>query len=766
MHDQFFNILNSFSRPFLLVDEKGDILQSNSGFKEIIQYTDTEGFNICQLASQEGVYADKLTSFWAKLKSGTSFSHPLMLLTSDGGQIQVELEAAPYLKDQKGRYTYLLLFEVVKNEVGEKQDLAKLVSLLNKTQKISRTGGWELNVKTGHTLWTKGVYQIHDVPLNFDHNKENGIKFYHPDDISILLNALERAISEKIPFDIKCRFYTSKRKLLYVRVTGHPVTKEDEVTHVIGVIQDITQQHETEEGLKTLKDRFQLATRAANMGVWDYYPQKNELHWDEAMYRLYGKKKEDFSGAYDAWSSTLHPDSLEKAQKELEMALRGEKDFNTEFEIVLPDGERRIIAGEAAVKRNQQGEAVRMIGVNYDITARKMAEAEMIRAREEAEKASKAKSDFLSTMSHEIRTPLNAVIGVSGLLDETKLEEEQKDLVKTIRQGGESLLSIINDILDFSKIEAGKIELEQEEFQLITPVEDVIDLLSNQALGKGIDLHFSADKNSSAYYLGDAGRIRQILVNLLGNAIKFTLEGEVILKLRQIEDKDDQAVFEFAIQDTGIGIAQEKMDRLFKSFSQVDASTTRKFGGSGLGLAITQKLIQLLGGDIWVESELGEGTTFFFTISIEKAKHQPSIAAGKKENRELDLSNTSILLVEDNTINQKVGQKMLRKFNANVEIACNGKEAVEYVCMRSFDLVFMDMQMPVMDGLEATRRIREMKDNIHQPIILAMTANSAIEDKQKCMQAGMDDFISKPITLEMIKGILIKWQKSQAGGNI
>ena len=758
MQSRLFDILDSFSKPFLLLNDVGDILRCNSGFNVLINKPLAEELNILQLVSydhQES--ASNISEICEKLKEGIGFFHRIRLIDGRGDSILVNLEAVPYPTEFEDKTIFLVSVEEIEENAKADQHLTKLVGLLNKTQKISKTGGWELNVETGHTVWTEGVYRIHEVPLDFDHNKEKAVDFYHPDDKPILIEALEKAVSTRTDFDIRCRFFTAKGKLLYVRVTGQPVIVNDQVTHMVGVFQDITQEYETEEGLKMLNDRFQIATRAAKMGVWDFYPQQNVLHWDETMYQLYGVKKEDFSGAYDAWSSALHPDSLQKAQKELELALLGIKDFNTEFEIVLPDGTRRILAGEAIVRRNEKGEAVRITGVNYDITDRKQVEAELIKAKETAEYASRAKSDFLSTMSHEIRTPLNAVIGISGLLDETQLDKEQKDLVKTIRQGGQSLLSVINDILDFSKIESGKIELEETEFDLATPVIDVIDLLSNQAFSKGISLNHLIEEGCNDYYVGDIGRLRQILVNLVGNAIKFTMEGEVTVKLRKREDKGDHDVLEFAIADTGIGIAPEKMNRLFKSFSQVDASTTRKFGGTGLGLAITQKLVNLLGGKIWVESEEEKGTTFWFTVSLKKTKTKQHNIPKEDTTPELDLSNYSILLVEDNIINQKVAQKMLRKFNANIELASNGQEALEYVCMRKFDLVFMDMQMPVMDGVEATYRIRGMDTKIQQPIILAMTANNAVEDRNKCIEAGMDDFICKPITLNMIRTILQKW---------
>lgn len=753
------------------------VIEVNPAFTEMTGYLPEDIIGKTpRILQGEATNRQELDKIKHALENWQPIEAELINYRKDGTPFWMSLIITP-IADDKGWFTHWVSIQRdITQQKSDQQTLAKISVLLNETQKFSKTGGWELDIKTGHTIWTEEIYRIHEVPRSFDHNKENGISFYHPDDQPILIEAINRAISHGEEFDIVCRFFSANRKLKIVKVTGHPIFEGAQVVKLIGVIQDISQQIETEEGLITLTERFQLAVRAANMGVWDYYPQENNLEWDDNMYALYGVKKEDFSGAYDAWASCLHPDSFQQTQEGLFAALENDQEYHAEFEIILPNGERRILAGEAVIKRNEQGEAIRVIGVNYDITERKMAEFELLSAKEAAEQASQTKSEFLSTMSHEIRTPLNAVVGVSGLLGDTDLDAEQADLVKTIRLGGESLLSIINDILDFSKIEAGKIELEQIAFDIRSLLEDAVDLLYNQAFSKRIELLYHIEDDCDGKYIGDNGRLRQVLVNLIGNAIKFTEQGEVRVKLRKTEEQNDQSVFEFSIIDTGIGIPQAKMDHLFQSFSQVDASTTRRYGGTGLGLAISKKLISLMGGDITVESEVGKGTTFFVTLPLEKAKIDASTRVDISsrfqqgqdiqaiddtlKNKYLDLSGFTVLLVEDNIINQKVAQKMLKKFNLEVEVASNGQEGLDFVCMRTFDLVFMDMQMPVMDGLESTRRIRAMHTKINQPAIIAMTANSSTEDKEKCIQVGMDDFISKPITIDIVTQTLSRWLRA------
>jgi PAS domain S-box-containing protein len=528
--------------------------------------------------------------------------------------------------------------------------------------------------------------------------------------------------------------------------------------------------------LEESKKRLRLAITGAKLGIWDWDVVADKLIWDEAVCRLYGIAPEQFGGTYKAWEGCLAPETLQQASADIVAALRGEREFVSEFAVCWADGSRHLLRGLAHTVRDPNGRAIRMVGINFDVTEQHRAEEELRQHRDHleelvlerteslsvavalAESANRAKSAFLANMSHEIRTPISAILGLAHLLRQDELTITQADRLNKMDAAAKHLLSIINDILDLSKIEAGKLELERTDFQLRSLVEQLQSLVSEQTKAKGLALTIDV-AGVPAWLNGDPTRLRQALLNYISNAIKFSERGVIAVRAQVLEDSSEGLLLRFEVRDNGIGIPVEKIGALFQTFEQVDASTTRNYGGTGLGLAITRRLAALMAGAVGVESELGKGSCFWFTARLQRG-HVVAAAVDCTENALEELRqqhrNARVLLAEDNPVNREIGVEFLRRAGLVVDVACNGREAVDKAQSSRYDLILMDVQMPQMDGIEATRIIRTLPDSADTPI-LAMTANAFEEDRRACAEAGMNDFVAKPVDPKTLYSILRKW---------
>jgi PAS domain S-box-containing protein len=522
-----------------------------------------------------------------------------------------------------------------------------------------------------------------------------------------------------------------------------------DVIGAIESIRDITERKLAEEALRKSREKYHNIFENSILGLYQSIPEGRYLSVNPAFARLFGynSPEEMISCVTDIGQQLyFNPKDRQRAIKQLI-----ERGFLEGFELEVQrrDGTKFWVSMNTRIVQDENG--LHYDGTVEDITKRKRAEDVLRASKEVAEAATRSKSDFLANMSHEIRTPMNAVIGMTCLLLDEELTIRQKEYVETIRSSGEALLDIINDILDISKIEGGMMDLELQPFSLQRCIEESISLGAENAAKKGLKMEYGIEHDIPSIFLGDYARLRQILVNLIGNAVKFTEKGCISIMVSGKKIDGGSYEIHFAVKDTGIGIPEDKADRLFQLFSQVDASTARRYGGTGLGLAISKKLVEMMNGKFWVESRTGMGSTFHFKIEvhptliapIDTGKSASCIKAVYHGDHDQPLH---ILLAEDNLINQRVALHMLAKMGLKADIACNGHEVLQALELQSYDVVLMDVQMPGMDGLETTKAIRKRWPD--GPRIIAMTAAAFKSDREMCLEAGMDDYIRKPVRIE------------------
>ena len=788
---------------------------------------------------------------------------------------------------------------------------------LKLAEEAAHFGIWELDVATQSLMLSEGAAAMHGFAGGAQRRSVAEINtLIHPDDLGATSAEMQRGIAGKHTYRTEFRAIRPDGTYRWCRAVGRPEYDGDLPARVIGAIIDINDEKVMLEKLQAGAARLDLAEKVAGFGVWEVDHTAGTMTISQGMARMTGRPEgADLTMSMEEWSRSIGPEQQIAVSAAVAKCMADHEDFHAEFRIALPDGSIRWHRAQAHDEFAGGGLA-RTTGATIDITKHK----DMLRSLElaliQAKAAAHAKSEFLANMSHEIRTPMNGVIGMTAVLLDTELTSEQRDFAETVRKSGEALLTIINDILDFSKIEAGKMDIEAFSFDLRLVLEEVAEMMAPRAEEKKLDLVVRYQAGSPRFFVGDADRIRQIVTNLLGNAVKFTNAGHVLVAAEFMEENAAGVTVKISVTDTGIGIAPDKINLLFQQFSQADSSTTRRYGGTGLGLAISKKLVELMGGSIHVESQLGAGSTFGLSLRMPLAspsavspvpaaslrglrvlivddievnrrvvheqisswgmrngnyataeealqalraahaagdpfdvviadyqmpgidgamlaatikadpglrgtvfvlltsighwrelsglegasvdaclvkpvrqtklmetlaavwakKHpvaaepphdlvaEPSsmVALSQRLEHSARGSGLSVLLMEDNAVNQKVALAMLGKLGIAADVAGDGREGVEMLKLQPYDLVFIDCQMPVMNGYDAAAEIRKLAGPNQRVAIVAMTADAMQECRERCLAAGMDDFITKPVKQEDFRQALERWLPPRA----
>jgi PAS domain S-box-containing protein len=590
--------------------------------------------------------------------------------------------------------------------------------------------------------------------------------FVHPDDRAITQNALKNLLGGQPVVNFVNRYLTKSGDVRFLEWHSSAMG-ENGLTYAIA--RDVTEQRRILDKLSANEQLVHDAAIMAKIGGWEVPLPEKIPRWSEQVFRIHEVEvgqQPDITRAIEFYAPEARPVLIEA----IERAMQEGTPWDLELPFVPAKGNQLWVRtlGRAEFRN---GVCIRLIGSFQDITERRKVAEDLEKARAAAEEASYTKGQFLANMSHELRTPMNGIIGMAAFALETKLDEEQRDYIQTIKTSADSLLTILNDILDFSKIEAGKLDIVPEAFDPRGLVERVVDLLEIRASEKSILIHTHLDSKIPEAVVSDHLRIGQVLINLLGNATKFTPEGGAIgVSVEVSELNNDQVVLKFGVSDSGIGISEEKRQAIFEEFSQADYSTSRKYGGTGLGLAISRRLVEMMGGEIWVESKVDTGSAFYFTIKAAVSScSQADVASRTSSNMEplAPCPPLTILLAEDNPVNQKLAKKVLEKRGHLVTLASNGVEALKFLdeSRARFDVILMDCQMPHLNGFETTQAIREREFVTGQrhPIV-AMTANAMTGDRERCIEAGMDDYISKPFVSRELIAMVEGWATKKANG--
>lgn len=752
------DILENVKDNFLIIDHSGKILYGNKSVIEMYGYTYDEltDLNLSVILKENSEINDLLLN-------GNSLN--CIHHKKDGSKFFAEIKPLYFDK----------ISDVIVIKVSQESyciiELLKFNSIIAKALEVFDDAFVVFTKDFNIYLWSKSAEK------KFGYTKDDilgkNIKILIPND---RISEFEYKMESVVKQNKNIEGFTTKRlnkngNLIDVSVTMAPLYDcSGKLSGVIGIYKDISERLRLQEQLKESEELLRYALESGKFGVWDWNIKTNNLN-DPYLFRVFlGYDDDEVQKTIEYFLSKIHPDDVSYVKKRLDRHFKGEE-YVVEYRMKCKNNVYKWIRSKGNIHTwSEDGTPLRMIGTNEDITDKKLIEKELQnnciqlkKLKEEAEYASKAKSRFLANMSHEIRTPMNGIYAILQLLQSTNLNTKQMRYVDLINESLHNLNEIIDDILDLAKIESGKITSNEASFDLRKTISSIYNNLLVTGNSKGLEISYYLDPTIDFQIISDELKLKQILNNLISNALKFTSKGYISFRTKLLSNNSDFVKIEFRIKDTGIGIKDELKDKLFQSFSQGDISTSKKYKGTGLGLSISKQLAQLLNGEITYESEFGQGSTFIFTCDFkknttfidnegEKYFSSNDIVEINKQNHEY-----TILCVEDNIINQEVMGSIISKKGYRYLPAYNGREALNILKEYKVDLVLMDIQLPELSGFQVTEMIRKEFDNECKLPIIAITAYAMSEDKDKCIEAGMVDYISKPFNIEELYKVLEKY---------
>jgi PAS domain S-box-containing protein len=753
-----------------VTDTDGIILEVNDYFCRMSGYSREELIGKNHSILKSGEHDDVFwQTMWAQIKSGESWHGEICNCDKQGNIHWFDTVIGPVMDENGNIERFIALSTDITERKFTQIEKAQLSSLLSSVLDAASEVSIIATDENGLiTIFNRGA----ELLLGYEASELVGIT--SPACLHLLEEVQARSITLSAEYGFSIEGFDTfvykartegpeTRNWTYVRKDGSQCQVSLSVTAMrdsagnilgyLGIGVDITQTLLQQEALLTASNHLSKASDVAKLGIWTFNIKDNSLEWNDRMFAIYDQPLtlRDEGLEYQHWLAKVHPDDTEMAERKLQDAIAGHGTYDLVFRVFKPDGGIRYVQAAAQIERDKHGNAVRVIGINLDVTEQREIEVTLREAKQQADEANAAKSAFLANMSHEIRTPMNAVLGMLQLMLHTTMSAQQQDYITKTQTAAKSLLGLLNDILDFSKIEAGKLLLDPQPCEIEMLMRDLAVVLSGNLGNRDVEVIFNLDPNIPSWLLIDKLRLQQVLINLAGNALKFTHSGQVIVGIECLEATEHNRTLRFSITDTGIGISEEQMGRIFTGFEQAESSTSRRFGGTGLGLAISKRLVELMGGDLLVTSELGQGSCFWFDLVLPALPTPTEVS--------IDIQGKRILVVDDNHTTTDILAKILLDFGCEVQCVYSGVEAIAQYEQASsmqtpFDIVLMDWNMPVLNGVETAQQLQQLAlaQQTATPAVIMLTAYSeeVLSSPSSEALSPFVHFLTKPVTSQLL----------------